>query len=287
MSNIYTRPARDTNKTTPLSSYIQKRLDHADMTWAQLMRSAKMPKTNQTRIRRKGWIPNTDECTRLAAAMGAPWEDLWIAAGHIKKEQVEAIRGNVHSYSYLWRLTPEEAQIIGAYRACVQDSRDFLLAAVRGVARANEHEWNDDIRVASTRTELALDFVNAPDYVAPLYADTSMPNIKELMRKIPDRKVVDLPYAAQSAIVGILRYVTTGRMSPLPKWLFSNRPDLQQFEEVEQYKDFTAMEQETDRQQMQDEMDRRVGRRIMEGETFSGADRPVRMNPDGSIHRDD
>jgi hypothetical protein len=262
MSNIYNRPARDTNKTTPLSSYIQKRLDHADMTWAQLMRSAKMPKTNQTRIRRKGWIPNTEECTRLAAAMGAPWEDLWIAAGHIKKEQVEAIRGNVHSYSYLWRLTPEEAQIIGAYRACMQDSRDFLLAAVRGVARANEHEWNDDIRVASTRTELALDFVNAPDYVAPLYADTSMPNIKELMRKLPDRKIVDLPYAAQSAIVGILRYVTTGRMSPLPKWLFSNRPDLQPFEEVEQFKDFAAMEQETSSEEFEDKWGRMDDQRV-------------------------
>ena len=259
MSNINNRHARDTNKKTPLSSYIQRRLDHADMTWAQLMRDAKMPKTNQTRLRRKGWIPNPEECSRLAAAMGAPWEDLWIAAGHIRKEQVEAIRGNVQSYSYLWRLTPEEAQIIGAYRACIQDSRDFLLAAVRGVARANEHEWHDDIKTASTRTELALDFVNPPDYVAPLYADRTMPHIKELLKKLPDDSVVNLPYAAQSAIVGILRYVTTGRMSPLPRWTFSNRPDLQQFEEVEEFKDFAAMEQETNSQQMQDEMDRRVG----------------------------
>ena len=261
MSNIYNRPARDTNKTTPLSSYIQKRLDHADMTWAQLMRSAKMPKTNQTRIRRKGWIPNTEECTRLAAAMGAPWEDLWIAAGHIKKEQIAAIRGNVHSYTYLWRLTSEEAQIIGSYRACIQESRDFLLAAVRGVARAGEHEWNDDIRVASTRTELVLDFVNAPDYIAPLYGDMSMPHIKELMRKLPDRKIVDLPYAAASAIVGILRYVSTQQMSPLPQWLFTDGPDSQQLEEVEEYKDFAAMERETNRQKLQDEMDRRVGRK--------------------------
>lgn len=242
------------NKTTVISTYIQRRLTHADMTWAQLMRSAKMPKTNQTRLRRKGWIPNTEECNRLAAALGAPWEDLWIAAGHIKKEQIAAIRGNVHSYSYLWRLTPEEAQIIGAYRACMQDSRDFLLAAVRGVARAGEHEWHDDIKTASTRTELALDFVNPPDYVAPLYADKTMPHIKELLKQIPDTSVINLPYAAQSAVVGILRYVTTGQMSPLPKWLFSNRPELQQFEEIETYKDFAAMEAETNSVEIQDKL---------------------------------
>ena len=89
-----------------------------------------------------------------------------------------------------------------------------------------------------------------------------MPNIKELIRKIPDRKIVDLPYAAQSAIVGILRYVTTGQMSPLPKWLFWNRPDLQPFEEVEQFKDFTAMEQETSSEEFEDKWGRMDDQRV-------------------------
>ena len=129
----------------------------------------------------------------------------------------------------------------------MQDSRDFLLAAVRGVARANEHEWHSDVKTTNIRTELALDFVNPPEYVKPFYADKNMHHIKELMTQMPSREIVHLSYSAASAIVGILRYVSTGQMSPLPKWLFSNRPDLQQFEEVEEYKDFAAMEQETNR----------------------------------------
>jgi transcriptional regulator with XRE-family HTH domain len=235
MSTTRNKSMRGLNKTTALSTYISKRLLQIDMTWADLMRATNMPKTNSTRIRRKGWIPSPDELNRLARAMGAPWEDLWEAAGHITREQIQAVRGHIHSYSYLWRLTPEEAQIIGAYRACLQDSRDFLLAAVRGVARASEHIFQEDKFREPRRTEIVMDFVNPPDYIYPLYGDTTMP-----WNKNEDMNMQMLPYAAQAAIVGILRYIGTGKMSPLPSSILGLSDEPTIGEEVEiLYKDQT------------------------------------------------
>ena len=228
MSTTNKKYMHGSNKTTALSTYISKRLLQADMTWADLMRATNMPKTNSTRLRRKGWIPSPDELNRLASAMGAPWEDLWEAAGHITREQIQAVRGGIHSYSYLWRLTPEEAQIIGAYRACLQDSRDFLLAAARGIARASEHIFQKNKFTEPRRAEIVMDFVNPPDYIYPLYGDTTMP-----WNKNEDKDMQMLPYAAQAAIVGIMRYIGTGKMPTLPSSILglSDEPTLG--EEVE------------------------------------------------------
>ena len=239
-------------KTTPLSVYIQKRLMHLDMTWADLMRASKMPKTNSTRLRRKGWIPSTEECTRLAAALGAPWEDIWIAAGHLKAEQIESIRGNIQSYSYLWRLTPEEASIIGAYRACLQDSRQVVLAAVRGVARASLHEFHDSIKTETRRTEIVLDFVNGPDYIHKLYGDTTSPMNKDLLRQDPEIDMTHLSYAQQAAIVGVLRYVSTGLMSPMTHTHMESNTVLPIIEEVENYQALRQKEAETNSRAIQE-----------------------------------
>lgn len=206
------------NKTreTELSRYIDGRLWTINSTWNKIFVTSGLSRTMATRVRREAYIPSPSTLTKLAAALGCPWTDLWKVSGYINEEHIKAISQPQSSQHWLYRLNIDEAELITAYRSCGPDSQMPLKAAVRGSARASEHvmdgdDWTRPENVI--RITLDLNFVNKPDYIETNdHFGVNVPT--------NNPKNYELSYESQAALVGVLRWSRTGVMSGVPRRLW-------------------------------------------------------------------
>ena len=209
---------KNKTRTTALANYIDKRLWTINSTWNKIFVLCGLSRTMATRVRREAYIPSPSTLTKLAAALGCPWMDLWKVSGYIDDEHMKALSQNDQEtmHHWLYRLNANEAELITAYRSCGPDSQMPLKAAARGSARAAEHIMDgDDYTNAENviRITIDLNFVNKPDYLET--NDHFGINVG-----IDNPKNYTLTYESQAALVGVLRWNRTGEMSGVPRRLW-------------------------------------------------------------------
>ena len=209
-------------RPTALGIHIAQKLTESNQSWSKMVTSCGLPKSYITRIKH-GWIPPHEICTDIANFFHEDWWDYWVLAGHVKRADIDRLKRSPIMYS--WRLNAEEAEIIGSFRECTNDSYNYLTAAVRGAARATQNKANPKlIRQHKVHVLLELDFVNDPVW-------TDMQRYPKVMRTTIQKDGKDLEvyvfseendfgYLAQSTVSGTLRYAVTGEMSPLPDSIF-------------------------------------------------------------------
>lgn len=203
-------------KITPLSAYIEDQLSYQRKSWSALIRYMGWPKPYITRLRRHGFIPSPRDCTIIAGFLNVPWYIVWVQAGHMRQEDVNELKSA--SLSYTWRLTPLEAELIGAFRSCNPRSREYLHSAVRGAARASENMASGRMRQHRMNVLLEMDFVNEPEWLDAV-PKVDIGDYKDVIIMNEDNH---FGYIPQSGVVGSMRFAVTGQMSPLPRSIYED-----------------------------------------------------------------
>ena len=216
-SNLSIAKSIKEKKVTLLSSYIEKRLIERGNSWSQLVVYCGWPKPYITRLRSKGWIPEPRGCTNIAGFLAVPWYEVWVKAGHIREEDLKDV---AQSYvTYEWYLTGTEAELIGSYRYAMPESREAIQASARGAARATENAYAQLKRQQKIKLILEMDFVNQPEWIEEAGLNTvTIPGYGEAY---VINQAAGFGYLHQSCTVGTLRHAITGKMSPIPKKLFT------------------------------------------------------------------
>jgi|TARA_A100001037_G_scaffold302408_1_gene333968 hypothetical protein len=189
------------NITSPISRLIENELSKRKMTWNQLVKKCGFQPNFATRVRRQGVIPTPIQASALASVLNIDWTIIWKECGHITDTQVRNVTPAHDTALYI--LTEDEASIIDAFRNTSNDAKDYLIAASRGCARASSHQIQGHVPNFRRSVTVALDFVNDPAWLKSTYGSEGT-----------DSDVV-LDYLGQAAIVGIIRYASTLKASPM------------------------------------------------------------------------
>lgn len=192
--------------TTPISSLIERELQRMDMSWNQLVKMCNFQPNFATRVRRQGVIPNPKQLDNIAVALRMDWKKLWVTSGYLTEEKAKSL-GTSEKLLSIFQLNEDEAMLVDAYRCTHPSGRDYLLSAVKGNARASDHIRANTTTKYKRRVIIDLDFHNDPSWLLSSYGSDLEDHEKYLS------------YSGQAAIVGILRYCTTGKQSPLSRAL--------------------------------------------------------------------
>ena len=199
------------------AAYIDKKLKETNKSYSRLADYCNFPRAYITRMKAGKWIPTPRQCTDVAGFLNVPWDQVWIAAGHIRQDEIDRLKTR-RTMPY-YRLDNTEAEIIDSYRFCNELASVYLTSAVRGAARASENMQNGYKRQHRVYFLLEMDFVNYPEWLANVpatYINEEHPKVFKLGENM------NVDYLAQSTIVGTLRYTQTKTMSQLPYQLWAD-----------------------------------------------------------------
>ena len=204
------------NKTY-LAGYIDQHMKEQRKSYVKLASYCGFPKAYVTRLKAGQWIPTPRQCTNIGGFLHIPWHQVWVAAGHLRQDEVDRLM--VRNQMPFYRLDDTEAEIINSYRFCNEDTSVYLTAAVRGAARASENITNGTKRQHRVTFLLEMDFVNYPQWLEDVQATHINDDYPKVFR-INESNGFD--YLAQSTVVGTLRFSQTRVMSPLPRQLWAD-----------------------------------------------------------------